>query len=42
MSVFNLHPAINDGISKTEQENFAGGTLKCHCEDHPVEVKITS
>ncbi|QDK97504.1 S-(hydroxymethyl)glutathione synthase [Acinetobacter tandoii] len=42
MSTFNLHPAINDGISKTEQDGFAGGSLHCKCASNPVEVKVES
>ncbi|KQN50402.1 glutathione-dependent formaldehyde-activating protein [Serratia sp. Leaf50] len=39
MANINLHPAINNGF-KPAAENFAGGTLKCHCASHPVEVSV--
>ncbi len=39
MANINLHPAINNGF-KPAVEHFAGGTLKCHCESHPVEVSV--
>ncbi len=36
-----LHPAVDGGI-KPEAEGVAGGTLVCHCTDHPVKVAIDS
>lgn len=39
MATINLHPAINNGF-KPAAENFAGGTLKCHCSSHQVEVSV--
>ncbi|WLS81123.1 S-(hydroxymethyl)glutathione synthase (plasmid) [Erwinia pyri] len=39
MAHINLHPAINNGF-KPADENFSGGTLKCHCVRHPVEVIV--
>ena len=34
-----LHPSINKGFKKGSVK-FAGGTLKCHCANHKVEVHI--
>lgn len=34
-----LHPAIDKGV-RPGVENFAGGTLLCHCLDNPVKVTI--
>ncbi|MDO7410114.1 Glutathione-dependent formaldehyde-activating enzyme [Acinetobacter baumannii] len=42
MSTFNLHPRLNNGLTKTAQEDFAGGTLHCHCVDQQVEVKVSA
>lgn len=39
MATINLHPAINNGF-KPSVDNFAGGTLKCHCASHQVEVSV--
>ncbi len=38
MDMSELHPAL--GKQATEAANFAGGTLKCHCAQDQVEVKI--
>ncbi len=34
-----IHPAVDGGI-KPRAENFAGGTLLCHCADNRVAVAI--
>ena len=34
-----LHPTIDQGIRKGA-DDFAGGTLVCHCPDAPVKVEI--
>jgi S-(hydroxymethyl)glutathione synthase len=34
-----IHPAVDHGI-KPKADNFAGGTLTCHCKQNPVEVTI--
>lgn len=34
-----IHPLVDDGIAPGVQ-NFAGGTLRCHCGSDPVEVKV--
>lgn len=34
-----IHPAVDNGI-KPKAENFAGGTLLCHCSDNRVAVAI--
>ncbi|ROO25350.1 aldehyde-activating protein [Salinisphaera orenii MK-B5] len=34
-----IHPSIDNGI-KPGSENFAGGTLSCHCSSNPVKVKV--
>lgn len=36
-----LHPAIQDGGSRTGSAPFAGGVLACHCKDRPVKVKVS-
>ncbi len=38
---FSLHPSIDNGL-KAGSASFTGGTLKCHCKDHPVKVRIDS
>ena len=39
MADIHLHPMIDHGL-KPEGENFAGGTLVCHCTDRPVKVAV--
>ena len=34
-----IHPAVDAGVKKGA-DGFAGGTLRCHCQADPVEVKI--
>ena len=34
-----IHPAVDQGL-KPKAENFAGGTLLCHCPDNRVAVTI--
>jgi len=34
-----IHPAIDRGV-KPGAAGFAGGTLVCHCDQNPVEVKV--
>ena len=41
MSQVSLHPAVDHGIAPGNP-NFAGGTLKCHCADNPVIVKVAA
>ena len=36
-----IHPAV-DGGGKPAAKGFSGGTLRCHCADKPVEVKISA
>ena len=36
-----LHPSIDNGI-KPGDPNFAGGKLRCHCSQNPVEVTLGS
>jgi S-(hydroxymethyl)glutathione synthase len=36
-----IHPTVDAGVRKGA-EGFAGGTLRCLCSTHPVEVKIGS
>ena len=38
MNMSELHPAL--GKSAAEAADFAGGTLKCHCAQDQVEVRI--
>ncbi|CAD0106032.1 unnamed protein product [Aureobasidium uvarum] len=38
---FNLHPVINNGISKGDP-SFSGGSLHCHCKASPVTISLTS
>ncbi len=35
-----IHPAVDNGVTKTEDANFAGATLSCHCTDAPVHVRV--
>ncbi len=37
----NIHPSVNGGV-KAGSASFTGGTLVCHCTDHPVKVKVDS
>ena len=34
-----IHPSVDAGL-KPGAANFAGGTLVCHCTDHPVKVAV--
>ena len=36
-----LHPGVDAGYQPAA-EGFAGGVLKCHCQDAPVEVQVSS
>jgi S-(hydroxymethyl)glutathione synthase len=36
-----IHPEVDQGL-KPAAENFAGGTLQCHCSDKKVTVSISS
>jgi S-(hydroxymethyl)glutathione synthase len=36
-----IHPAVDRGL-KPAAKDFAGGTLRCHCTDRAVEVKVTA
>jgi S-(hydroxymethyl)glutathione synthase len=38
-SPITIHPGVDRGI-KPKAENFAGGTLRCHCADNRVAVAI--
>src|SRR5882724_621919 len=38
-SLITIHPAVDRGL-KPKAENFAGGTLLCHCTDNRVAVTI--
>ncbi|MFS0553695.1 S-(hydroxymethyl)glutathione synthase [Brevibacillus sp. 179-C9.3 HS] len=40
MSRISLHPRLDNGYRYEEVSNFSGGTLKCLCENNPVEVAI--
>ncbi len=39
MAFIKIHPLIDNGI-KQAAENFAGGTLQCHCASNKVVVSI--
>lgn len=34
-----IHPAVDAGLSQADA-GFSGGTLKCKCATHPIEVKV--
>ena len=36
-----IHPAVDGGL-KPAAKDFTGGTLRCHCTNRPVEVKVTT
>lgn len=36
-----LHPVVDNEI-KPAADNFAGGTLRCKCDDEPVEIQVTA
>lgn len=36
-----IHPSVDQG-ARPGSADFAGGTLRCHCTDRPVEVRISS
>jgi len=38
-SAISIHPGVDGGV-KPGAQNFAGGTLVCHCQRDPVEVTI--
>ena len=40
MSTISIHPSVDDGV-KSGSDDFAGGTLHCHCANDSVEVTIT-
>ncbi len=35
-----IHPAVDDGVKNTEDPNFSGATLSCHCASDPVRVHV--
>jgi S-(hydroxymethyl)glutathione synthase len=39
MSAVTIHPSVDKGI-KAGDDNFAGGTLACHCAQDQVTVKV--
>lgn len=39
MSTVRIHPSVDDGI-KAGDDDFAGGTLACHCAQDQVTVKV--
>jgi S-(hydroxymethyl)glutathione synthase len=39
MNTVSIHPSVDNGI-KPGADNFAGGTLQCHCASDKVEVKV--
>lgn len=39
MKTINIHPGVDHG-SAPARDNFAGGTLSCHCDDQPVSVAV--
>jgi len=41
MTNVRIHPAIDNGIARGAPD-FAGGTLRCHCAEDPVVVRIDS
>ncbi len=41
MSSPSLHPAIDNGV-QPGSDDFAGGTLKCHCSSDRVEVSVSA
>lgn len=40
MSKIFLHPRLDNGYCYEEDSSFSGGTLKCLCENNPVEVAV--
>ncbi|MCQ0969316.1 S-(hydroxymethyl)glutathione synthase (plasmid) [Paracoccus sp. TK19116] len=34
-----IHPAVDHGIARAAAD-FSGGTLRCHCDTDPVEIRI--
>ena len=40
-SAFSIHPSVDNGI-QAGADNFAGGTLVCHCTQDPVRVQVDS
>ena len=41
MATVAIHPSVDHGMSAADPA-FAGGTLKCHCNDNPVEVRVNA
>jgi S-(hydroxymethyl)glutathione synthase len=39
-SAISIHPAVDQGVKKAGEPNFAGGTLSCFCKSDPVQVKV--
>ncbi len=37
-----LHPRLDSEYHYQQDSNFSGGTLKCLCENNPVEVAVTA
>jgi S-(hydroxymethyl)glutathione synthase len=35
-----IHPAVDNGVPKTEDAHFAGATLTCHCTEAPVKTRV--
>jgi len=36
-----IHPSVDQGI-RPGSADFSGGTLRCHCGDRPVEVRVST
>jgi len=41
MSTMSIHPSVDNGIA-AGNEQFAGGTLSCHCAQDKVAVKVNA
>ncbi|MGX9937526.1 S-(hydroxymethyl)glutathione synthase [Advenella kashmirensis] len=39
---YNIHPAVNNGVQASTDNNFTGGKLVCNCETDRVEVTVNS
>jgi S-(hydroxymethyl)glutathione synthase len=41
MAQIAIHPAVDNGVEQGAKD-FAGGTLRCLCENSPIEVVVTA
>ncbi len=37
-----IHPAVDNGVQRSEDAGFAGAVLTCHCATEPVQMRVSA